>query len=125
MSDRLERLVALLFYRDPAIVMRQVTAGSPHPASAIPSRSVCGSHKNGSCRWGEAVTYCFYDDDHHPPLTMRVGGTLQVNGREWVLVSRAGSHSGSSFCLSAPFGAISRHLPRASQKKRNRAQLQS
>jgi hypothetical protein len=85
---------------------------------------VCGRQKNSSCRWGEKVIYCFCGDDHHPPMEMRTGETLQINGNEWALVATDGGHSGNSFVFRPHSGPPRPPLPRAKRRKQqNTAQL--
>lgn len=85
---------------------------------------ICGRVKNSSCRWADSVIYCFCGDDHHPPFSMRIGETLQVNGREWALVSTDGGYSGNSFVFRPHQGSPRKPLPKARQQKRNRAALE-
>ncbi len=75
------------------------SSGRRHPCP------VCGRQKNSSCRWGERVVYCFCGNTHHPPLEMRPGETLAINGKTWALVSTAGGHSGNSFVFRPHIGA--------------------
>jgi hypothetical protein len=85
---------------------------------------VCGRQKNSSCRWGEKVIFCFCGDDHHPPLEMRTGETLHINGNEWALVATDGGHSGNSFVFRPHSGPPRPPQPRAKlRKQQSTAQL--
>lgn len=80
---------------------------------------VCGRSKNSSCRWGEGVVYCFCGDDHHPPLHMRLGETLQISGVSWALVSTQGGFGGNSFVFRPHSGPPRPQLPRARQQRQH------
>ncbi len=89
------------------------------PSSRRHPCPVCGRQKNSSCRWGEKVIYCFCGDDHHPPLEMRTGETLQINGNEWALVATDGGHSGNSFVFRPHSGPPRPPIPRAKLRKQH------
>tara|TARA_R100001443_G_scaffold47372_1_gene60024 strand:- start:3388 stop:3987 length:600 start_codon:yes stop_codon:yes gene_type:complete len=58
---------------------------------------VCSRVKDSDCRWNDEVILCHRGSTNSPPENLRVGNTLEIEGRTWALVATCGGFDGQAY----------------------------
>lgn len=77
---------------------------------------ICGRNTDDKCRRSETRILCYVGDSFSPPLSLKIGDTITVNGERWSLVSQQAGFSQNSFAFALDKGAEYRFL--AANEKR-------
>ena len=69
--------------------MNQSKRGQPCP--------ICSREKDGDCRWSDDAIFCHQGSSHSAPSYLKLGDTINSQGKEWALVSVHAGYDKSAF----------------------------
>ena len=58
---------------------------------------MCGRVKDADCRWSDDVIFCHCGSTHGPDQNLKIGDTINIDGKPWALVKTKGGFDGAAF----------------------------
>ena len=57
----------------------------------------CGRISDADCRWTDDVIFCHQGSSHGPDQNLRIGDTIDIDGKPWALVKTNGGFDGAAY----------------------------